>query len=195
MPRLPAASGRGWYPNVWYSIGNSGPSPGPTEYVGARPLFRRLAVAEEPPLVGRIAHRIPLVTELAADPRVPCPRCGEGIRAGARKCPHCRRYLDPQLAADRRQQIADQAAWSVDAEEIRVRVKDGATLAGIAALPLFFVGPVAGPMCLGYALWYHQCARRLQMEEPPRLRLLYGFAGLWTFIGVLSWALMWHLRR
>jgi hypothetical protein len=34
-----------------------------------------------------------------ARPKSTCPYCGEVILAEARKCPHCREYLDPELRA------------------------------------------------------------------------------------------------
>jgi len=133
------------------------------------------------------------VPDTAADPRVPCPRCGEGIRPGARKCPHCRRYLDSQLAEDRRQQVQAQVDHTIGEEFLRAEVKQTAI---VSAVGIFvpFIGVLLGPVGLGYALWYHQRARRLEMQALPWLRPLYGFAGAWLLTGATSVALVWWWR-
>jgi hypothetical protein len=127
-----------------------------------------------------------------AEAREPCPHCGDGVRAGARKCPHCRAYLDAALAADRRRQVDEQVDYILESEELTESVKNYMYLAGAGSFVLFFLGPLLGPAMLGYALYYQHRARLLQMPELPRIRLLFAFAGLWTATGIIGIAAIWY---
>jgi hypothetical protein len=96
--------------------------------------------------------------------------------------------LDAGLEADRKQQIEAQVRHTVDAEEVRTKTTQTTWAAGVGSFILCFAGPIGGPATLGYALWLHQRARQLEIGWPPGLRLLYGFAGLWSITGAIFWA-------
>lgn len=129
-----------------------------------------------------------------AEVRVPCPRCGAPIIQGARKCPKCRAYLDPQLVADRRLQIQEMATHAVESHDLMKASRATAIGAGIGAVILPFIGPIFGPITLGYALVYQARVRRLQIPTPTAVRFCFGLGGLWILTSAIFFGLIWWLN-
>lgn len=125
-----------------------------------------------------------------AEVRVPCPMCGEGIIRGARKCPHCREILDPTLLQEQQALATDAVQTAMDDREIRRAATNTAISAGVGSIILCFLGPLFGPLTLGYGLWYQHRARRAGIAAPGAVRMVFAMGGVWFMTGVIFWALM-----
>jgi len=83
-----------------------------------------------------------------------CPHCTREIKESARKCPHCKSFLDPRLAAERQAEepvavTAGEATEQVSAGGLIVR----SVIELLFAFGTLVIGPICGVLTVIFAGW------------------------------------------
>jgi hypothetical protein len=79
-----------------------------------------------------------------------CPHCSQEIKEGARKCPHCKSYLDPELAAQRR---AEEGPPAKDESEGGFAHLVTAFIELVFAGLTLILGAIIGILTIAFATW------------------------------------------
>lgn len=116
-----------------------------------------------------------------------CPLCSEPIKPGARKCPHCKEFLDPALKAQREHGADLQQRRTRQKTELDGSVNQSFIIAIAGCAIASCLGPLGGPYCMVRARQLRKKYAALELEPPPRVRSLRIVGMLWLGLGGLIW--------
>ncbi len=116
----------------------------------------------------------------------PCPLCGEMIQPAAKKCPHCKEFLDSTLRAERDAEAKLLVSQAVTGPDLEAKVNQTFFTAIVGMLLLSFFGVLLGPVVMLFSRHYRKKFQEVGLAPPGRVGSVFNIGLVWLSLGIVS---------